>query len=384
MKRGEADGAARRVPILLAVGAIGTAVCAASLVACSALLDWSGYTSGDGLEGGHMMHMMSGDDAADGPGDSAPDDAGIFADAPPLTNCGGGGLCSPPIPANAPGWSGPYSLSAGAPGSLPTCDTKSYRSQPTFEGTYGLKADPPQCGCSCSRPQEESCDPPKVTFYNDSNCTSECDAGPVNGCLVIPTCGSSGPAAFLEITGTTPSAGAYCAPDAAVAMPATSWTGAARVCQLGSNAAHDVCGSGGYCLPPSTPYCIMFAGDAGDAPCPAGNWYVHKHVFYSGVSDQRGCSSCTCGSPTGASCAFPQSPPAVPPVGSFDNTCTVPLGMYFFAPISICTGRSPSAFGLKMVVDAGVVEAGSCLPSAVAPLEAGAVGTGATTLCCTQ
>ena len=378
MRRGEADGAARRLPLVFAVGAIGTAVSAAGLVAYSVLLDWTGYTSG-GQDGGHM-HMMSGDDVADAPDDSPPDDAGmILADAPPLSSCGTAQLCSPPVPTNAPGWSGPYALSLGAQGSLPACDPTAYQSQPAFEGNYGLKASSPQCGCSCSRPQGLTCDPPKVTFFSDSMCDAACGAGPVNGCLVIPSCGSSGPANFLEISGATPSASAYCTPDASVVMPPASWNGAARVCQPSTAATKGSCTDPGeLCLPASTPYCLMFAGDPGDAGCP-GDWYVHRHVFYTGIDDQRGCTACTCGAPNGATCSFPN--PNLP-VGSFDTTCNVPLGQPFFAP-SPCTAKVPSTFGLRMVLDASV-EGGACEAGVVVPLSTGAAGTGATTLCCTQ
>ncbi|MGH7434370.1 MAG: hypothetical protein ACRENE_01710 [Polyangiaceae bacterium] len=372
---------------------LGGATCATALVACSVLLDWSGFSNGPGPDGGHPMTgpddaTLDGDAGTDGP-----DDANILAaDGPALVSCAGGGLCSPPVPANAPGWSGPYSLSVGAPGALLPCSTPSYEAQPVFEGDYGLKADPPQCGCSCSAPHGQGCGPPQVTFYTDSTCNTVCGEGQVNGCLVIPSCpgsGGSGPANFLEIGNTTPSATASCTPDGSVAMPAASWSGAARVCQLAPGAIHDRCGSGEYCLPASTPYCIMFAGDAGDAPCPAGEWYKYRHVFYTGMDDQRGCTSCTCGAVTGASCAFLSGSPdggmvASPlAVGSFDTSCNLPLGMPFFVPAP-CTARVPSTFGLRTLLDAAVVEAGACSPSAVAPLEAGAVPIGATTVCCTQ
>jgi hypothetical protein len=375
MKRGEADGTARRVPLLLAVGAIGTGACAAGLMACSAILDWSGFTSADaGVDTGHVDTTDASDDARD---DAPPDDGGIvLADAPPLVNCGTAQLCSPPVPSNAPGWSGPYALSLGAPGKLPACDTGSYLSQPAFEGSYDLKADTPQCGCSCSRPQGIGCDGPKVNFYTDSTCTMLCEAGAVNGCLVIPSCGT-----FLSIGSPTPDGGT-CTPDASAVVPPTSWAGAARVCQPSPSATHGSCGQDKLCLPAATPYCLMFAGDAGDTPCPQGSYYAHRHVLYTGVNDQRGCSSCTCSSPTGASCSFPTSSP-VPPVGSFDPSCTVYSGNPFFSPAP-CTARvSPSDLAFKLLVDAGV-EGGSCQPSAVAPLDAGAVPTGATTLCCTQ
>jgi hypothetical protein len=379
MRGEDADGATRRARLLRTVGAIAAAASAGGLVACSVIFDWSGFTSGNaGLEGGHMDTMDAAGDAGD---DSPPDDGGIvLADAPPLVSCGTAQLCSPPVPSNAPGWSGPYALSLGAPGSLSPCDPSAYLSQPAFEGNYDLKADTPQCGCSCSRPQGLGCDPPKVTFFSDMNCTLPCGGGPVSGCLVIPTCGSSsGPANFLEIGAATPSAAATCAPDGSVVVPPASWTGEARVCKPGPTATKGTCNPDELCLPAATPYCIMFAGDAGEAPCPAGDWYVHRHVFYSGVNDQRGCTQCTCGAPDGATCSFPN--PNLP-VGSFDTTCNVPLGQPFFAPAP-CTAKVPSTFGLRMVLEAGV-EGGACGASAVAPLDAGAVPTGATTLCCTQ
>jgi hypothetical protein len=48
--------------------------------------------------------------------------------------------------------------------------------------------------------------------------------------------------------------------------------------------------------------CIFFNGESdcpNDAP---GNVFTERHVFYQGVKDDRQCSACTCGAPTGSAC----------------------------------------------------------------------------------
>ncbi len=58
---------------------------------------------------------------------------------------------------------------------------------------------------------------------------------------------------------------------------------------------------GEVCLPsPGARFatCLMHAGDE---PCPEG--WPNKRLFYGQVDDQRQCPECTCGPPTGATCA---------------------------------------------------------------------------------
>jgi hypothetical protein len=47
--------------------------------------------------------------------------------------------------------------------------------------------------------------------------------------------------------------------------------------------------------------CIFQNGE-NDCPTEAGNVFTEQHVFYKGVEDDRQCSACSCGAPTGSAC----------------------------------------------------------------------------------
>ena len=60
------------------------------------------------------------------------------------------------------------------------------------------------------------------------------------------------------------------------------------------------------CLPdesliPGFKVCIFQHGE-NDCPTDVGNVFTERHVFYRGVQDDRQCSACTCGAPTGSAC----------------------------------------------------------------------------------
>jgi len=48
--------------------------------------------------------------------------------------------------------------------------------------------------------------------------------------------------------------------------------------------------------------CVYY-NPAGDVDCPTISKYTEKHVFYGAFDDQRSCSPCTCGEPTGSTCS---------------------------------------------------------------------------------
>ncbi|MEO5727126.1 MAG: hypothetical protein ABI134_02960 [Byssovorax sp.] len=54
-------------------------------------------------------------------------------------------------------------------------------------------------------------------------------------------------------------------------------------------------------LPGFTGWCILQKGE-NDCPTDPGNVFTERHLFYSGVQDDRQCSACTCGAPTGSAC----------------------------------------------------------------------------------
>jgi hypothetical protein len=356
----------------MAVLLLAAVACAGAELSCSVLLDWTGFAGGRAADGGRADATVSdGSDSEDG-GDAASDGA-VPIEAAALEHCGLDSRCSPALP-SAPGWVGPYALLTGAPGTLPACDTQGYTAQPTYEGNAGLDGGAAQCGCSCGPAQNVGCDPPNVSFYSDNLCNDPC-GGPtqLNGCVTTPICTTS-----LTVGGPTPSAGASCAPDASVVAPPSSWSTAARGCQL-PDAGHDTCGAQGFCLPGSAPLCIV---QAGNVPCPSGSDYQFHSVFYQGSSDGRTCAPCTCSAPVGTTCAYPAG---VPPLFSFPTTgCSVPTGNPYFAPTNPpCTGKLGTVGALELQFEATVTDAGACVPSTPAP--AGALmPTTAMTFCCTN
>ena len=54
-------------------------------------------------------------------------------------------------------------------------------------------------------------------------------------------------------------------------------------------------------IPPGFKVCIFQAGEH-DCPDDEGNTFTEQHVFYDRVQDDRQCSACTCGAPTGSAC----------------------------------------------------------------------------------
>jgi hypothetical protein len=365
-------GPAPRSRSVLAMG-FAAAACATASAACSVLLDWSSYTAGEPREGGHG----GGSDATVEVGPEASDsgEAGMI-DAPALVHCGIDLQCSPPLPA-VPNWVGPYALLTGPPGAVPGCDTSVYTQQAVFDGTRGLDAGAAQCTCSCSAPQNVGCNPPTVTFFSDTTCNSvPCSSAPLVGCVSIPPC-----AANVEISAQTPSASASCTPQASKVVPDASWSEEGRACAPNSAAAQGSCGTNQLCLPASTPFCIMYNGTSPDPQCPANGEYPFPRKYYQGITDERGCSACTCGAPP-VTCSVPAGVSLA--VGSFDTTCRIPTGNPYFVPVGCTAAKiSPAAFALALEFEAGA-EAGPCAPGPVGPSDGAAAPAMETTFCCTR
>jgi hypothetical protein len=344
--------------------------CAGSALACSVLLDWNEFTLGDEVgasDGG--TGLADGRDAGDGgnAGDGAGsrDSAAAEPDATPLTPCGTDKLCAPAVP-SVPGWQGPYTLFAGAPGAPSQCDPSN--SQPAFTGYDGLSAANPTCSCSCSAPAGGACSMPPVTFFSDVCVTTCGSAVPLAGCVASPTACPN-----FKVGDSTPDGGS-CAASATPTPPAVTWAEGAQVCRPPQGAVQGSCTSGELCLSEgSGAFCIM---QAGMVTCPPGDYAV-SHVYYSGTTDTRACSACTCGPASGASCSFGGGPLGFP---YLDPMCaTAPTGaLVLDSCIVIPTVKAVELKATPMLLDAG-----SCAPS-------GGVASGTatpaqpTTLCCTR
>jgi hypothetical protein len=96
--------------------------------------------------------------------------------------------------------------------------------------------------------------------------------------------------------------GGSCAPGAVnkSLQPAT-WNQVAQACTSSATPTQGACSVGALCAPlpdPGYHVCIM---SNFDLPCPSGA-YSTKRTTYASESDLRGCSACTCGAVTGATC----------------------------------------------------------------------------------
>ena len=171
--------------------------------------------------------------------------------------------------------------------------------------------DPAQCSCTCQL-KDTSC---KGSYSLQNYAQAACPAPPCAGgsnSLEFGTCYSyisgtcstanTAPVVAWKVSVTATSS-ASCAPvENNVAPPSPSWKSAVLGC--GSlSLAPGGCAGGNVCVPqPGAPFasgaCVR---QAGDLPCPAGP-YTKRRVVYGGADDTRGCSACSCGTPSGGSC----------------------------------------------------------------------------------
>jgi hypothetical protein len=280
---------------------------------------------------------------------------------------GAGSTCAVPVT----GWSGPVILFDGDPATLPSSCPSTY---PTtlYAGVRGPAQAPPASCSACACAAGVTCTPGAIQQYTDMFCHNPLGlpiAQPAPGTCqeIADPIGSPMDQTFLEIA--PPTATASCTPSGGTAtLPSPGWTAAGLAC---GGAPFASCAGGGQCLPPPpTPFggtaCVY---QAGDVACPAG--YPDKHAF-TGASDTRGCSICTCAPSGTAGCTLSTTLYAaaqcvsVTVVEQDDGMCGAWLGLIpsFEAKV---TGTSGSS---------------TCTPSAVMPTGTVAADDQTTTFCC--
>jgi hypothetical protein len=298
-------------------------------------------------------------------GDAAPDvivandapAADVGPDVPPLPICSAG-VCAPPVPV---GWSGPLTRYA-ASGPAPACPA----SYPTvvFEGNAGLAAPAAQCGCTCGAITGATC---SATYfvYTDGACNNLCNSFAINACVSTSACNTGN-----SVKGTWAVSGGSCTPNPTKTVPPATWNATERACG-GAMASGTGCSGSELCVPaPSGSYSRVCIGKAGDNTCPAE--YPLKELLYSGVSDNRDCSACTCGGPSGATCTGGDVRIYDAP-GCSGSSITV-----------LADGTCKSAGGITTIaakVNTAPTVSGTCAKSGGTPTGA-ATPTGPTTLCC--
>lgn len=212
-------------------------------------------------------------------GDPTTDDGGT--ECPPDSQCS----AAPP-----PEWTGPFAVPI-AQGAQPAPCPASWP-DPVTEVHGELAAPPLDCACSCEPPS--SVCTASVALYLDDACslldlTQQVDAG---GC--VQTLG----AMTVLATATADPTPAACAAEVQTTNVPPTWGTTASLCA--PMVPPPMCDAG-ICLPPpgsGPPICIVREGEHA---CPEGP-YRGGATWFTGVQDDRACTPCTCGVPSGAAC----------------------------------------------------------------------------------
>lgn len=267
-------------------------------------------------------------------------------------------MCAPPVPM---GWSGLVTLYNGA-GPAPACPG----AYPTlaFDLNGGLNAPPAMCGCTCGAVSGATCNA-SYSVYTNSNCGTLCNTFTVSSCVSTSSCNNGN-----SVRATATASGGSCTPNPTKSVPGVTWSSVGRGCGGATPTAG--CMNGAQCVPtPTGSFSRVCVTKAGDETCPSD--YPLKNSLYSGVSDSRDCSTCTCGSPTNVTCSGGVAGIYDAPSCSGSST-TVPVD-----------GACHSASGITTIsakfTTAPAPSGGSCAPSG-GNATGQAAGTGRLTVCC--
>jgi len=373
-----AQGGSRRARVIVAVTSIG-GIALATVGACTL------YSTGLADSGGDASVIVPGHDATapDAPvevadaqeaaADVGAPEAGPDGCAPIETNCLDGldndcnGLtdCADPactagyecVPSPATEWTG-YSLYDD--GRATACPSTYGTQEDTYEG---LIFSPAQCAACVCTASGAACG------------TSAVACGPTCGATLATlgaTCDDFGVAVSLDpssscsATVPTASAGTCASSGGAATSPPVSFSKLSRTCGETSGPGGG-CSVGQACVakPPSGTHgvCVSQAV-SGATLCPSA--YPHAYIVMPSATsfdDTRGCTSCSCGSPRGVSCAA--SVTLYPAIGCTDGSAGDDGG----GPISFAANGTcqpdlvdaSTAFASGML-QANVTSQGSCTP----------------------
>lgn len=274
--------------------------------------------------------------------------------------CDGTYLCVPVVPG---GWLG---VGWKLPNATDLCPSSMRITRDLFEGD-DLEWSPAECDCDCDPPHAVEC-ASVLACGTDGDCV-----GAIPGESASTTCGAvtfSGSVTQYCIPQAPAPQGGACTPQPTTNVPPVEWPASGRAClsdEYGECPGETVCALG----PPAGTDTLCIAR-VGDQVCP--NGYPDKEVHYTGsVNEQRGCTTCSCGDPTGANCANQGT------VDLFDAaTCTGPTQTLTVGACGPVTGPSGVQSAILLTP---APTGGSCAASGVVPDGAAWPGE-QITLCC--
>jgi hypothetical protein len=364
-----------KAPRALAVAALGAVLVAVAIQACSLAFPLDGLGDQGDATGGADGTSGGDDSPGTDAGDSGVVDASHFDETPFVPEAGcveSGAACISPAPA---GWQGPFIVYDGNQSNAPTCGAPEPNQILTAHGDLN-PAPQAQCSppCGCNPPTGGACSSMVDVWGDCSKCGSSetqaavgsciygygqlygCNGGGVTG-IAVALIGADGG----SCTGTTQTA----------TKPPFTWQQAILGCSAGSFVQAD-CAQSLVCVPLGAPpfeanACVMQAGDVG---CP-GQPYSSKRLVYGGADDTRGCSTCTCGPPTG----IRTCPTTAALYGAVDTYCNPQNPTHQAAPF--CVGPQD-----MIVTASGPPTGGSCAPSGGGAPTGGVTPSDPITVCC--
>ncbi|MCA9625222.1 MAG: hypothetical protein KC731_39640 [Myxococcales bacterium] len=262
---------------------------------------------------------MGGGDGDGGRGQPSPCDE---------TGCEPNEECLPPVPA---GWDGPVVLHT-------KCSESAYRVR-IDEGVVDLNAPPASCGCTCAPASGEICAKGAVALHKTNDCSDGATPTVFTPACVVAL--SPPPTMVVAFVGSdTPPTGGSCAPMPTVDVPEPTGS-TTQLCGIPTQEHSRFATTGCAPVSASDGHCIFAAGDL---PCPGGLGYGLKSLVHAGaLTDDRDCTTCSCGTPQGGLC---QSETTVYSVSNctspkkaitHDGSCTA-MGSAGFASLATVAG----------------------------------------------
>lgn len=221
--------------------------------------------------------------AKDG-GAGSPSDAGNG----PRAACETAKRCIPLAPDD---WEGPAArFTAAGVADPPSCPESLGRT--LVAGHLDLASPAAECTCACGAPIGASCSRTSAADFSESSCITALGGGAVN-----TTCSSLGGQAPGYILSVPSVDSGICQALPGESLPDAERSNARSLCV--SAAATTACtDQPGACLSETTDgvYCISRPGANS---CPERSVYTERELVFTGITDSRGCSQCSCGNAEG-------------------------------------------------------------------------------------
>ncbi len=399
-------------------GSVGAAILSGLVTGClfpDYTFDEPEPSGGAGAQGGGGTTSSGGGGAGPGGGGAQPGGGGAGG-GPPQEDCLAPGDedsdgmadcadpdCDPDVECVATipvGWGtfGYVALSRGAQGADPPCPLGAETS--AYAGNGSLMNTTASCtACDCDTPMDRDCE---ILDLNSGVAgvqgvrvrDASCAGSPMNfDDLTVPvgwdgSCTGSDQAVgggmcpgtscnlSVQVPIAQPTNGSCLATGGEPSGLTPAWGESVKACSAAETLGG--CGAGETCVPrPASPYepraCI---GRAGDHACPSGA-FSQKSLAFASFTDDRDCSSCSCGAPAGGTCKLLVSlfSNAAP------NTCTTLLTT-LESNSCVNLAGNPALVGSRSATVMNAPTGGSCPVTGGGVPSGGVTPTSPTTFCC--